>query len=76
MSLASSTLDAYPNTVYSGAAVEIYYKSRLLVFGIDDQRGIDVRWGDKQYSICHAMKPQNRALAYEHQAVNCMSVGT
>jgi len=50
--------------------------SRLLVFGIDDQRGIDVRWGDKQYSIGHAMKPQNRALAYERLAVNCTSVGT
>ncbi|AXF24654.1 usher CupC3 [Burkholderia pyrrocinia] len=47
-------------------------QSRLLVFGIEDQGSIDVRWGDKRCTIGYTLKPQNKELAYERQAVSCM----
>ncbi|RXV68772.1 fimbrial biogenesis outer membrane usher protein [Burkholderia stabilis] len=51
-------------------------QSRLLVFGIADQGSIDVNWGDKQCTIGYALKPQNKELAYERQAVSCVRAGT
>ncbi|KVO42726.1 usher CupC3 [Burkholderia ubonensis] len=51
-------------------------QSRLLVFGIEDTGSIDVRWGDKQCTIGYALKPQNKELAYERVAANCMRAST
>ncbi|MDW9246931.1 papC C-terminal domain protein [Burkholderia cepacia] len=51
-------------------------QSRLLVFGIEDKGRIEVRWGDKACTIGYALNPQNKALAYERQAVTCMRAGT
>ncbi|KVU54030.1 usher CupC3 [Burkholderia ubonensis] len=51
-------------------------QSRLLVFGIEDKGSIDVRWGDKQCTIGYALKPQNKELAYERVAANCMRAST
>ncbi|WP_241241195.1 FimD/PapC C-terminal domain-containing protein [Burkholderia cenocepacia] len=50
-------------------------QSRLLVFRIEDQGSIDVSWGDKQCTIGYALKPQNKELAYERQAVSCVRGG-
>ncbi|KVN96217.1 hypothetical protein WJ85_23235 [Burkholderia ubonensis] len=50
--------------------------SRLLVFGIEDQGSIDVRWGDKQCTIGYALKPQNKELAYERMAASCTRLST
>ncbi|KWC39375.1 usher CupC3 [Burkholderia ubonensis] len=51
-------------------------QSRLLVFGIEDKGSIDVRWGDKQCTIGYALKPQNKALAYERMAASCTRLST
>ncbi|AOJ64961.1 hypothetical protein WJ32_20680 [Burkholderia ubonensis] len=48
--------------------------SCLLVFGIEDKDGIDVRWGDRQCTIGYALKAQNKELAYERVETQC-SVG-
>ncbi|PAK12443.1 hypothetical protein [Burkholderia ubonensis] len=51
-------------------------QSCLLVFGVEDPGGIDVRWGDRSCTIGYAPKPQNNALAYERQSAMCMRAGT
>ncbi|MGC2943932.1 hypothetical protein [Burkholderia ambifaria] len=45
-------------------------------FGIDDQRGIDVQWGNNSCKVSYQLPTLNKELAYERRAAMCVGAGT
>lgn len=45
--------------------------SRLLVFGIEDQGRLSIRWSDGSCSVDYQLPPRNKDLTYERVALSC-----
>jgi len=45
-------------------------------FGIDDQRSIDVQWGNNSCKVSYQLPALNKELAYERPAAMCVGAGT
>ncbi|MDF5807265.1 FimD/PapC C-terminal domain-containing protein [Pseudomonas aeruginosa] len=55
----------------SGSMGMVDNLSRLLVFGIEDQGRLSIRWSDGSCSVDYQLPPKNKDLTYERVALSC-----